>query len=104
LIFDDSGNLPSEADPKLMWAQAHPECFPVEVNRASREELLRVPGIGPRSASRILKLRGKGKFCELSDLHKVGAVAKRAASFILLDGKRSPCQLGLWDSASACHP
>ncbi|MFQ5857701.1 MAG: radical SAM protein [Anaerolineae bacterium] len=98
LVFDDSGNLPSEADPKLMWAQAHPECFPVEVNRASREELLRVPGIGPTSASRIIKLRRKGKFCELSDLRKIGAVAKRAAPFILLNGEQPPCQLSLWQS------
>jgi putative DNA modification/repair radical SAM protein len=96
LVFDDSGNLPTEADPKLMWAQAHPECFPVEVNRASREELLRVPGIGPTSASRILKLRGKGEFCELSDLCKIGTVSKRAAPFILLKGKPPPFQLSLW--------
>jgi putative DNA modification/repair radical SAM protein len=96
LVFDDSGNLPSEADPKLTWAQAHPERFPVEVNRASREELLRIPGIGPTSASRILKLRRRGSFCELSDLRKIGAVAKRAAPFILLNGKQPPFQLSLW--------
>ena len=96
LVFDESGNLPSEADPKLMWARAHPECFPVEVNRASREELLRVPGIGPISASRILKLRKKGKFRELSDLRKIGAIAKRAAPFILLDGRQPSFQLSLW--------
>jgi putative DNA modification/repair radical SAM protein len=96
LIFDDSGNLPSEADPKLIWAKAHPDFFPVEVNQASREELLRVPGIGPRSASRILKLRGQGKLRQLSDLRKIGAVAKRAAPFILLDGRQPPFQLSLW--------
>ena len=98
LVFDDSGNLPSQADPKLTWAQAHPERFPVEVNRASREELLRIPGIGPTSASRILKLRRRGSFCELSDLRKIGAVAKRAAPFILLNGKQPPFQLSLWQS------
>jgi predicted DNA-binding helix-hairpin-helix protein len=96
LVFDDAGNLPSEADPKLAWAQAHPECFPVEVNRASREELLRVPGIGPTSASRILMLRSRGSFCQLSDLRKIGAVAKRAAPFVLLNGRRPPFQLSLW--------
>lgn len=96
LVFDDAGNLPSEADPKMMWAQAHPECFPVEVNRASREELLRVPGIGPTSASRILKLRGKDRLRELSDLQRTGAVAKRAAPFVLLNGKQPPFQLSLW--------
>ena len=96
LIFDDAGNLPNEADPKLIWAQAHPECFPVEVNRASREELLRVPGIGPTSASRILQWRRKGKLCQLSDLRQIGAIAKRAAPFILLSGKQPPFQLTLW--------
>jgi len=96
LVFDESGNLPSEADPKLMWARAHPECFPVEINRATREELLRVPGIGPTSASRILKLRKKGKFRALSDLRKIGAITKRVAPFILLDGRRPSFQPSLW--------
>ena len=98
LVFDEKGNLPREADPKLMWALAHPERFPVEVNRASREELLRVPGIGPRSASRIVRLRRRGKFRHLSDLRKIGVVVKRAAPFVLLDGKRPLYQLRLWES------
>jgi putative DNA modification/repair radical SAM protein len=96
LIFDETGNLPREADPKMMWAQAHPERFPIEVNRASREELLRVPGLGPRSVARILRLRRQGTFRTLTDLKKIGAVASRAAPFILLDGKRPPYQMGLW--------
>jgi len=96
LVFDESGNLPGQADPKLTWAQAHPECFPVEVNRASREELLRIPGIGPTSASRILKLRREGKVRELSDLRRIGAVAHRAAPFVLLNGQQPPFQLSLW--------
>ena len=73
-----AGNLPLSADPKTIWAQAHPDCYPMEVNRASREELLRIPGIGPESAARIVKLRRESKFRNLSDLSKVGAVADRA--------------------------
>jgi putative DNA modification/repair radical SAM protein len=96
LIFDEAGNLPHEADPKMMWAQVHPERFPVEVNRASREELLRVPGIGPRSVARILRLRRQGTLRTLTDLKKIGAVASRAAPFILLDGKKPPYQMSLW--------
>ncbi len=96
LIFDEEGNLPSEADPKFMWALHHPERFPVEVNRASKEELLRVPGIGPRSATRIVRLRRRGTFRTLADLKKIGVVAKRAAPFILLAGRRAPYQLGFW--------
>jgi putative DNA modification/repair radical SAM protein len=96
LIFDKAGNLPREADPKMIWAQVHPERFPIEVNRASREELLRVPGLGPRSVARILRLRHQGTFRTLTDLKKTGAVASRAAPFILLDGKRPPYQMSLW--------
>ncbi|MBC7250992.1 MAG: putative DNA modification/repair radical SAM protein [Anaerolineae bacterium] len=96
LIFDEEGNLPRQSDPKTMWAMAHPERFPIEVNRASREELLRVPGIGPRSAERIVRLRKRGKFRELSDLRRVGAIPQRAAPFVLLDGRRPAYQLPLW--------
>jgi len=101
LIFDVQGNLPAELDPKTMWAVRHPERFPVEVNRASKEELLRVPGIGPRSAARIVKLRRQGAFRSLQDLRQVGAVAQRAAAFVLLDGRRPPVQLSLWGAAPA---
>jgi len=96
LIFDGGGNLPRVADPKMMYAQAHPELFPVEVNRASREELLRVPGLGPRSVARILQWRRQGALKDLSTLNKAGAVANRAASFVLLDGQQPPHQLPLW--------
>jgi predicted DNA-binding helix-hairpin-helix protein len=98
LVFDAAGCLPRQADPKRMYAQAHPERFPVEVNRASREELLRVPGLGPRSVSRILRWRREGSIRELSDLGRAGAVARRAAPFVLLDGRRPPLQLTLWDT------
>jgi predicted DNA-binding helix-hairpin-helix protein len=96
LVFDPGGNLPRKADPKMMYAQAHPELFPVEVNRASREELLRVPGLGPRSVARLLRWRREGALHELVDLRRAGAVAERAAPFVLLDGQRPPHQLALW--------
>lgn len=95
-VFDEEGNLPAEADPKMMWCLKHPELFPMEINRASKEELLRVPGIGPRSAERIIRQRRSGTFRTLEELGRVGAVANRAAPFILLDGKRPPFQLSLW--------
>ena len=100
LVFDEDGNLPRSSDPKMIWALTHPELFPVEVNLASREELLRVPGIGPRSVARILKLRRQGRVRSLQGLSEIGAVAKRAAPFILLDGRQPPIQLGLWDAPS----
>jgi len=104
LIFDEEGNLPLEADPKMVWALNHPHFFPVEVNRATREELLRVPGIGPRSVSRIIKGRRLGRLRALEDLQRLGAVAKRAAPFITLSGKRPPFQLSLWDAPSEKSP
>lgn len=96
LVFDEDGSLSCEADPKMMWAKVHPECFPIEVNRASREELLHVPGLGPRSVARILRLRRQGTFRTLTDLRQIGAVVSRAAPFILLNGKRPPYQMSLW--------
>jgi putative DNA modification/repair radical SAM protein len=97
LVFDARGNLPRASDPKKLYAQAHPELFPVEVNRASREELLRVPGLGPRSVGRILRWRRQGTLQELRDLRKAGAVAERAAAYVLLNGSRPPHQLPLWE-------
>lgn len=96
LVFDGAGNLPRKSDPKMMYAQSHPELFPVEVNHASRDELLRVPGLGPRSVARILRWRRQGKMRDMADIRKAGAVANRAASFVLLDGKLPPHQLPLW--------
>ncbi len=57
LPTDASGNLPLEMDPKLAWALVHREQFPVDVNRAGRELLLRVPGLGTKSVDRILQAR-----------------------------------------------
>lgn len=96
LIFDTAGNLCTEIDPKLAWARAHPGFFPLEINRASREDLLRVPGIGPKSAGRILRVRRQERFRRIEDLRATGAVAERAAPFLLLDGRLAPRQLELF--------
>ncbi len=86
-LFDDNGNLPLAADPKLVWALRHPQHFPREVNRASYRELLQVPGIGPLSARRILEARRAHAFRDLSELRTIGVVVKRARHFLLLDGR-----------------
>jgi len=98
LPFEPGGGLPRHIDPKLAWARQHLAERPVEVNRASRGELLRVPGIGPRSADAILRARRQGRLNELADLRALGAVAERAAPFVLLNGRRPPQQLSLWDN------
>ncbi|MBC7262886.1 MAG: helix-hairpin-helix domain-containing protein [Chloroflexi bacterium] len=100
LIYDENGNLLQSEDPKMAWAHHNPQRFPIEINRASREELLRIPGIGPRSARRIIHLRKEAKFRYLEDLTKIGILANRAAPFILLDGRRPPYQMHLWDPLS----
>lgn len=96
LVFGPDDNLPLEADPKLLWAQAHPERFPIEVNTAGREELLRVPGLGPRSVSRILQERRRGRLSAPEHLKALGAVVDRALPYVLLDGRRPAYQLPLW--------
>lgn len=87
LIFEEDGNLSKSEDPKLAWALNHPECFPVEINTASFDELLRVPGIGPLSARRIIERRRKERFHHLDELRSVRCVLKRAVPFILINGR-----------------
>lgn len=73
-------------DPKCGWALNHPELFPVEVNRAPYETLLRVPGIGVKSARRIITARRQGSL-DYGALKKLGVVLKRAQYFITCSGK-----------------
>jgi predicted DNA-binding helix-hairpin-helix protein len=96
LPFADNGNLPLHTDPKLAWANEYLTATPVEVNTAGRRELMRVPGIGVKSADRILNQRKLGTISELNHLKKLGIPTTRAAPYILLDGKRNPSQLRLW--------
>jgi len=89
LSFTSTGNLPLHVDPKRAWAEAHLREAPLEVNTASRQELLRVPGIGAKGADRILAARRHGRLRSLEDLRGVGvANVTRAAPYLLLDGKR----------------
>jgi len=86
-VFDANANLSLALDPKLVWAMHHPERFPVEINTAPLDLLLRVPGIGPTSARRLIRERRKGSVSSLEDLRAVGAIGRRAAPFVLLNGK-----------------
>jgi putative DNA modification/repair radical SAM protein len=93
LLDEKHPNFDPLLDPKCCWALNHPELFPVEVNSAPRELLLRVPGIGVTSANRIIAARRNGSL-DFGDLKKLGAVLKRAQYFILCRGK-SPAGLSL---------
>lgn len=96
LIFDGSGNLPLTHDPKLTWAKRHLAGKPVEINQADREELLRIPGIGPKGAAAILQIRRQRTIRDLSILKKFGVRVQTAKEFILMDGKQAPKQLRLF--------
>ncbi len=84
-IAPPTGMLDLQIDPKLAWALAHRALFPVDVNRAAREMLLRIPGIGPRSVERILKAR-RHRTLRYEDLLAIGCVLKHAEPFITLPG------------------
>ncbi len=85
-IVNDDGNLSYDLDPKCAWALNHMQYFPVEVNRAPLETLLRVPGIGARSAYKIMQARRFGALT-FEDLGKMHVVLKRARHFITANGK-----------------
>ncbi len=94
--FVDDGNLPLATDPKLAWAQQNLQGKPVEINKAERHELLRIPGIGPKGADAILRARRVEKLHDLGSLKKLGIVTTRIAPFILLDGRRANTQLSMF--------
>jgi len=96
LPFTGIGNLPLSDDPKLAWAKLNLAEKPLEVNFSSRNELMRIPGIGPKGAEAIIQARRQSKLRDLSTLTKLGIVAKRAAPFILLDGRRTNFQMSLF--------
>ena len=78
-----------QLDPKCSWAVSHLEHFPVEIMRADYETLLRVPGIGPTSARRIVSAR-RTAHLRFEDLKKLGVVVKRAQFFLVCDGHAAP--------------
>ena len=89
LLDEAHPDINPQLDPKCSWAVSHLEQFPVEVMRADYETLLRVPGIGPTSAKRIVSAR-RTAHLRFEDLKKLGVVVKRAQYFVLCDGRAAP--------------
>jgi predicted DNA-binding helix-hairpin-helix protein len=83
IVFNKEGNLSLACDPKEAWAQSHPEAFPVSVNRASKWELLRVPGLGPVTIRGILERRTKWRINRIEDLGKVGVRLEKASKYVV---------------------
>jgi predicted DNA-binding helix-hairpin-helix protein len=95
--FEDGGNLSLTRDPKEAWAAVNLQEKPVEINRASRADLLRVPGIGPKIADAIVAARRHTKLTDLSHLRTLGLrEPERTARYILLNGRRPLQQLALF--------
>jgi len=86
IVSDEFPNLDEEVDPKTSWALHNLKYFPMEINTASKDELLRIPGIGVRGVFKILKAR-KFKSLDFDDLKKLKVTIKRAKYFITCKGK-----------------
>ncbi len=97
LPFVDNGNLRTDVDPKRAWAELHLRQQPIEIMTANREQLMRVPNIGPVGADAIIAARRKGRITDISQLRKLGIHApEQATPYILLDGHKPPAQLRLF--------
>lgn len=106
MVFESDGNLSLAEDPKQAWARRHPEAFPVDLATAPRELLLRVPGIGPVSASRICKARREGLGLDpAASLRRLGVIVGRALPYCLWKGRAlaeaSPQQVLCFDEKDA---
>jgi predicted DNA-binding helix-hairpin-helix protein len=97
LPFRGDGNMSLDKDPKRAWADAHLRSAPVEIMTARREQLMRVPGIGPRGAQAIVHARRLGHLTELAHLRQLNIRApEQAAPYILMDGRSQLIQLPLF--------
>lgn len=96
LPFTSSSNLPLDADPKQAWAQMYLVDKPVEINKAEKRELIKIPGIGLKGADAILSARRISKLRDLSSLKKMGIIAERAAPYLLFDGHHAAMQMTLF--------
>jgi predicted DNA-binding helix-hairpin-helix protein len=82
IVFEKDGNLSLTVDPKEGWAMRHSEMFPVNVNAASRLALLRVPGIGPVTARRIVEQRKQRRLVRIEDVGKVGVRLEKTRKYL----------------------
>ena len=96
LPFDAQGFLPLDTDPKLAWARSNLAGQPIDVNSARREDLLRIPGVGPKGVQAILSARRKRSLNDLTQLRKLGIHVDRLVPFILLNGRRPVYQQSFW--------
>jgi predicted DNA-binding helix-hairpin-helix protein len=96
LPFTSASNLPLHTDPKQAWAQMYLREQPIEINKAEKRELIRIPGIGLKGADAILNLRRTSRLRGLSSLRRLGVNVERAAPYLLFDGHRASIQMKLF--------
>jgi predicted DNA-binding helix-hairpin-helix protein len=83
--LDGAGNLSIDSDPKESWAASHPEYYPVKINSCRREELLRVPGLGPETVRKILVARKERKISRLEEIGLKGKRGDKAKHYIIFE-------------------
>jgi putative DNA modification/repair radical SAM protein len=93
LIFEKDGNIELTLDPKMNWALHNQDRFPLEINTAGLEDLMRVPGIGRISARKIMELRRQAKLADIDKLKKIMPSLRRAHNFITLNGRFYPLKM-----------
>ena len=104
VVTRDDGMLDLDVDPKLAWALAHPERFPVDLNRAPREELLRVPGLGAKAVARIVAAR-RVRAITTDDLARLRVPVKRVLAFAMIGAYRPHASADRsWAQAQARQP
>ncbi len=85
ICFSQDGNLIADKDPKEVWAERHPEYYPVRINSSDKDTLLRVPGIGPDTADRILKTQQERRITRLEDLGLRGKRLEKVKGYVIVE-------------------
>lgn len=85
ILLDHAGNLRLDRDPKQVWADNNPGYYPVKINTADKDELLKVPGLGPDTVKRILKIRREGRIRRLEDLGMKGRRMEKAKGYVIFE-------------------
>lgn len=85
ILFGSDGALRLDKDPKAVWADNHPEFYPVKINTADKEALLKVPGLGPESARRILRARKDRRVTSLKSIGMRGSRLKQASKYVVCE-------------------
>ncbi len=85
ILLDKTGNLRLDKDPKEVWADCHPEYYPVRINTSDREALLKVPGLGPDTVRRILKMRCERRITCFEDLGIKGKRSEKIKRYVIFE-------------------